>query len=303
VLLPEQIAARINGAGWDPQESLALGLAVYATLVSPAGPEDFERIVTATAELGDQCLALETAGVVFAFNTVNRVADARRVALEYRWIRELRPVNGWVERRFATLTGLAYDLSYAHLCHHTPDELFGRLSNLVQGLGSRTVPGFFNILRAAPNVLEGVSAMLDVEFRDATVGPNLLMEAAGVAAGCRVMAGSELSEMVDRWLDRASLPDSQTLVAVAASLPNRSELPLAAECRRYAWKVSNAAHTVTDDEIGRLLALGLSDAEILDLTLAAALFSALAVIEPLVRGVAALGPGVNPPPSPPVKNV
>ena len=57
---------------------------------------------------------LDLAGVVFAFNTCNRVADARRVRLEYRFLRELSPIRGWVERQFATLTGLAYDLTHAN---------------------------------------------------------------------------------------------------------------------------------------------------------------------------------------------
>jgi hypothetical protein len=52
--------------------------------------------------------------------------------------------------------------------------------------------------------------------------------------------------------------------------------------------VANAAYTISDEQIGDILALGLSDAELLDLTLATALFSALAIIEPIS---AALAPG------------
>jgi hypothetical protein len=50
--------------------------------------------------------------------------------------------------------------------------------------------------------------------------------------------------------------------------------------------VANAAYTISDEQIGKLLALGLGDAELLDLTLAAALFSALAIIEPISAAVA-----------------
>jgi hypothetical protein len=50
--------------------------------------------------------------------------------------------------------------------------------------------------------------------------------------------------------------------------------------------VASAAHTITDEQIQNLSALVLSDAEILDLTLAAALFSALAIVEPLSAAVA-----------------
>ena len=57
-------------------------------------------------------------------------------------------------------------------------------------------------------------------------------------------------------------------------------------CRRYSWQVANAAYTISDEQIRKISALGLSDAELLDLTLAAALFSALAIIEPISAAVA-----------------
>jgi hypothetical protein len=50
--------------------------------------------------------------------------------------------------------------------------------------------------------------------------------------------------------------------------------------------VANAAHTIRDEQIGEISALGLLDAELLDLTLATALFSALAIIEPIIAAVA-----------------
>jgi hypothetical protein len=45
-------------------------------------------------------------------------------------------------------------------------------------------------------------------------------------------------------------------------------------------------YTITDDQIHGLSALGFSDAEQLDLTLATAVFSALAIIEPISKTVA-----------------
>ena len=51
-------------------------------------------------------------------------------------------------------------------------------------------------------------------------------------------------------------------------------------------QVANAAYTITDEQIRKLSALGLSDAELLDLTLATAAFSALAIIEPISAAVA-----------------
>jgi hypothetical protein len=64
-----------------------LSLAVCATLTSPAGAADAGRMAAGSSRLGDPDLALDMAGVVFAFNAVNRVADARGVELEYRFLR------------------------------------------------------------------------------------------------------------------------------------------------------------------------------------------------------------------------
>jgi hypothetical protein len=82
------------------------------------------------------------------------------------------------------------------------------------------------------------------------------------------------------------LPDSNTLLSWAAPSRVAIDSGLVSACRRYSWQVANAAYTVTDQQIRNLSALGLSDAEILDLTLASALFSALAIIEPLSAAVA-----------------
>ena len=57
-------------------------------------------------------------------------------------------------------------------------------------------------------------------------------------------------------------------------------------CRRYASQVANAAYTISDEQIRKIFTLGLLDAELLDLTLATALFSALAIIEPISVAVA-----------------
>jgi hypothetical protein len=58
--------------------------------------------------------------------------------------------------------------------------------------------------------------------------------------------------------------------------------------------VANAAYTITDEQIGRLLALGLSHAELFDLTLAASVFSALAIIEPISAAVSPVSAAAAP---------
>src|SRR4051794_33117201 len=126
-LHPERIAERVERAGCKGPESLLVALAAHATIASPLGEVDVDWIASAVARIGDEDLLLEVAGVVFAFNTINRIADARRVQLEYRFLRELKPIRGWVERRLASLTGLAYDLSFRYQPRRSSAEMLDRL--------------------------------------------------------------------------------------------------------------------------------------------------------------------------------
>jgi alkylhydroperoxidase family enzyme len=286
VLDPERIAERVERAGCKGAESLLVALAAHVTIASPVTRLDVDWIASAAARIGDADLLLETAGVVFAFNTINRIADARRVRLEYRFLRELKPIRGWVERRLASLTGLAYDLSYKHQPRHSPAELLDRLGVLFERLGAPAVPDVFNWLSRSPVVLEGVLEMIEVNVTSAGVRFDLLKEAAAIAVASRAMPGSGLSRAVDQWLSQGSLPDSNTLLSWAAPSGVASDSGLVSACRRYSWQVANAAYTISDEQIRKISALGLSDAELFDLTLATALFSALAIIEPISAAVA-----------------
>jgi alkylhydroperoxidase family enzyme len=283
---PERIAERLERAGYTCRESLLVALAVQATVASPVRDVDINWMASASARIDDADLLLETAGIGFAFNTINRIADARRVRLEYRFLREWKPIRGWVERRFASLTGIAYDLSYKHRPRHSPAELLDRLGVLFESLGVPAVPDLFNWLSRSPCVLEGVSEMLVANVKSARVRPDLWKEAAAIGVASRAMTGSGLHRAADHWLSRGSLADSSTLLSWAAPSGVASDSDLVSACRRYAWQAANAAYTISDEQICKIRALGLSDAELLDLTLAAALFSALAIIEPLSAAVA-----------------
>jgi len=283
---PERIAERVERAGYKGPESLLVALAAHATLASPLGDVDVDWIASTAARIGDEDLLLEAAGVVFAFNFINRIADARRVQLEYRFLRELKPTRGWVERRFASLIGLVYDLSYKHQPRRSQGELLARLGVLFERLGAPAVPEVFNWLSRSPAVLEGVLELIEVNVMSAGVRFDLWKEAAAIAVASRAMPGSGLSRAVDQWLPQGSLPDSNSIRSWAAPPGIASDSCLVSACRRYSWQVANAAYTITDEQIRKISALGLLDAEILDLTLATALFSALAIIEPISVAVA-----------------
>ncbi len=286
MLDPDRIAERVERAGCKGPESLLVAIAAYATLASPVANVDVDWIASAAARVGDEDLLLEMAGVVFAFNLINRIADARRVRLEFRFLRELTPIRGWAERRMVSLIGLVYDLSYRHQPRRSPAELLDRLGVLFARLGAPAVPEVFNWLSRSPAVLEGVLELIEVNVLSAGVRFDLWREAVAIAVASRAMSGSGLSRAVDRWLHPGSLPDSNALRSWAAPPVFASDPCLVSTCRRYSWQVANAAYTISDEQIRNLSAFGLSDAEILDLTLATALFSALAIIEPIGAAVA-----------------
>ena len=282
---PVRIADRLERAGYKRHESLLVALAAHVTIAAPLGDVDVDWIASAAARIGDEDLLLETAGVVFAFNTINRIADARRVRLEYRFLRQLKPIRGWVERRLASLIGLAYDLSYRHRPRRSPAEMLERVEVLFERLGAPAVPDIFNWLSQSPVVLEGVLEMIEANVTSAGVPFDLLKEAAAIAVASRAMPSSDLSRAVDQWLPEGSLPDLNTLRSWAAPSGAALDSDLVSACRRYSWQVATAAHTIRDEQIHTISALGLLDAELLDLTLATALFSALAIIEPISAAV------------------
>jgi hypothetical protein len=194
----------------------------------------------------------------------------------------------------ASLTSLAYDLSYKHQPRQSPAELLDRLGIVFERLGAPAVPEVFNWLSRSPVVLEGVLEMIEVNITRAGVCIDLLKEAAAIAVASRAMSGSGLNRAVDQWLAQGSLPDSNTLRSWAAPSSGASDSCLVSACRRYSWQVANAAYTISDEQIRKISALGLLDAELLDLTLATALFSALAIIEPIGAAAAPISAAVAP---------
>ena len=273
---PEKIAERVESAGFNSPEHLLVAMAVHATLSSPV--IDLEWLASAASRIGDEALLLEAAGVAFAFNTVNRIADARRVRLEFRFLRELKPIQGWLERRLASLAGIVYDLSHKYQSRHSPAELRDRVGALFDRLDVPAVPEVFNWLSRSPVVLEGVLEMIEVNVMRAGIRFELLKEAAAIAVASRAMPDSGLRRAADQWLSRDSLPDAETLLSLAAPSGGGSDSELVSAYRRYSWRVANTAYAITDEQVRRLSSLGLSNEEMLDLTLAVAVFSALAII-------------------------
>jgi hypothetical protein len=142
------------------------------TLATPASQEQADEITEWAVGLSDWNPVSEVAGVTFAFNTVNPIADARRVRLECRRLSDLWPFRAWVERGFSCLTGLIFDLGCVHHAGHDVEEVLGRINAFSRELGGGT-PALFERLRGQPAVLGGISTLLLVNARDCGISRDL----------------------------------------------------------------------------------------------------------------------------------
>ena len=133
---PKQLTIRLRAAGFEQYESELVALAVLMTHASSTSELDVEWIGSVANGIGDPNLLLETAGVAFAFNTINRIADARRVPLEYRFLRELK--SGAEEVTAPVYSHVVYDIVEGHEVEGTAATRASRgpASGAGAGLGS-----------------------------------------------------------------------------------------------------------------------------------------------------------------------
>ena len=89
--------------------------------------------------------------------------------------------------------------------------------------------------------------------------------------------------MVDSWLRAASLPAAADLFQATVS-ENNAESPSAIR-RQNSLKIANSAHAITEVDVERMHAIGLSDGQVLDITLGTAIFSALVIVEPFAKWI------------------
>lgn len=96
---------------WSSPDLRLLAFAVFVSQFRmPKPPQLAAAITTVMTDTGMERFG-DALGVIFLFNMINRVADARQVPLEYSWLRVLGPAKKFIERRFVDLTDLLYDLS------------------------------------------------------------------------------------------------------------------------------------------------------------------------------------------------
>jgi alkylhydroperoxidase family enzyme len=238
----------------------------------------------------------DAVGVMMAFNFITRVANALGVEPEIPgWMRRVEPLRWLGLRAMALVFRLFVDLDRKEVHGSTPAEHLAALRTLFSDLRLGDLPAWVERLSFAPPLLAAIREFLEaLARRDAATG-TLGLDANQFMAIGRTVLGSipsaaTLTALADNWQ-----PDSPRAEADA----ERTAL-----VTRFANDVDLRSYTLTRERIDELRAAGLDDAEVLDVVVTTALWSAAARLEVLTGCLPALDPGdadareAAPPPRP-----
>jgi uncharacterized peroxidase-related enzyme len=224
----------------------------------------------------------DAAGVMIAFNFSTRVANALGVEPEIpRWMHRFEPLRQLGLRAIALYCRMFVDLGRKQIQGPTPTEHLAALRTLFIDLRLGDLPAWVERLSFAPPLLAALRELLEALVRrDTATGaigldPNLF-----TAIGRTVLQ---------------SMPNAETLARIAN---NWQPAPLAeAEAKRtalitrFASDVALRSYILTRDRIDELRAANLDDAEVLDVVVTTALWSAAARLEVLTGCLPALDSG------------
>lgn len=221
----------------------------------------------------------DAAGVMFAFNFITRVANALGVEPEIPgWMRRFRPLRQLGLRVIGLFFRWFVDLDGKQVQGPTPSEHLKALDALFIDLGLKNVPAWLERLSIAPPVLAAIREFLEALVRrDAANG------------------GFDVNQFITigRTVLR-SIPNAETLMVLVDDwIPASCDVADAkrtALITRFANDVATRSYTLTRERIDELRTAGLDDAEVLDIVVIAALWSAAARLEVLIGCLPALDP-------------
>ncbi|HEY7327750.1 MAG TPA: hypothetical protein VH592_08930 [Gemmataceae bacterium] len=224
---------------------------------------------------------LDAAGVMIAFNFITRVANALGVEPEIpAWMRRFEPLRQLGLRAMALFLRLFVNLDRKEVHGPTPSEHVAALRTLFIDLRLGDLPGWVERLSFAPPLLAALRELLEALVRrDSATGTIGIDTNRFMAIGQTVLQ---------------SIPNAETLTRLADNwqLAPRSEedTKRTALITRFANDVALRSYTLTRERIDELRAANLDDAEILDVVVTAALWSAAARLEVLTSSLPALDP-------------
>ena len=263
----------------DPDLQAYVALAVKVT----ARPEEVtpEDVKAAFSTALSPRQYFDAVGVMIAFNFITRVANALGVEPEIPgWMRRIEPLRRLGLRAMALFFRLFVNLDRKEVHGPTPAEHLKALRTLFIDLRLGGLPAWVERLSFAPPLLAALR-----EFLEALVRRDAATGTVGLDANQFMAVGRTVLQ---------SVPNAETLTALADNWQpaGRAEADAkrAALITRFANDVAKRSYTLTRDRIDELRAANLDDAEVLDVVVTTALWSAAARLEVLTGCLPALEP-------------
>ncbi len=262
----------------DLQAFVALAVKVTARPEQVA-PEDVRA--TFSAALSPRQY-YDAVGAMIAFNFITRVANALGVEPEIPgWMRRIEPLRQLALRAMALCVRLFVDLGRKEVRGPPPSEHLTALRGLFIDLGLGDLPTWVERLSFAPPLLAALR-----EFLEALARRDRATGAIGLDANQFMAIGRTVLQ---------SVPNAKTLTTLADGWQPASrggaDAKRTALIARLAKDVALRSYTLTRERIDELRAAGLDDAEVLDVVVIAALWSATARLEVLTGCLPVVDPG------------
>lgn len=242
-------------------------------------PEDVEAAYSAANSPRQY---LDAAGVMIAFNFSTRVANSLGVEPEIPgWMHRFEPLRQLGLKAISLYCRLFVDLRRKELDGPTTDEHLAALRSLFHDLRMGDLPAWIERLTCAPPLLAALRELLESLARrdDATGAIGL---------------DGKMFRLIGRTVLR-SIPNAETLQKVADDWDDEpadeSDADRAALISRFAGDVARRSYTLTQERVDELRAAGLDDADILDIVVTTALWSAAARLEVLTGCLPPAAPG------------
>jgi alkylhydroperoxidase family enzyme len=254
----------------DLQAFVALAVKVTAR-PAEVTPEDVRAAFSAALSPRQY---YDAVGVMIAFNFITRVANALGVEPEIPgWMRRIEPLRQLGLRAMALFCRLFVDLRRKGVHGPTPTEHLAALRTLFLDLRLGDLPAWVERLSFAPPLLAALREILEALVRrDAATGTIGLDANQFAAIGRNVLQAIPNAETLTRLANNGRpAPTAET-----EADPKRTALIM-----RFARDVALRSYTLTRDRIDELRAANVDDAEVLDVVVTAALWSAAARLEVL----------------------
>lgn len=220
----------------------------------------------------------DAVGVMITFNFITRVANSLGVEPEIPgWMRRIEPLRRLGLRAMALFFRLFVDLGQKGVHGPTPSQHLAALRTLFIDLRLGDLPSWVERLSFAPPLLAALRELLESLVRSDTAGTIGLDVNQFMAIGRTVLQ---------------SIPNAETLTTLADNWQPAPRAEADAKrttlIARFAKDVALRSYTLTQERVDELRAVGLDDAEVLDVVVTAALWSAAARLEVLTDCLPAL---------------